>query len=236
MRKAGRVLAEVLEVLTREMAPGMTTGELDRITQRELRRHGAKPSFLGYRSFPAHLCVSVNDEIVHGIPGERILREGDLVSLDVGAIVGGFQADAATTVGLGEVTPVAEALMSTCRGALQAGIARARAGARLGDVSSAIQSYAESRGFWVVREYTGHGIGREMHEDPPVPNFGVAGEGAELLEGMTLALEPMVNERGWRTRVADNHWTVLTADGGLSAHYEHTIAITRGEADVLTML
>ncbi|MBI2957716.1 MAG: type I methionyl aminopeptidase [Chloroflexi bacterium] len=236
MRRAGRVLAELLQVLKKELNAGMKTRDLDRITARELKRLGAKPSFLGYRGFPAHLCVSVNEEIVHGIPGERVIREGDIVSLDVGAIVGGFQGDAAITVGVGRVSPEAGELMSAAEGALKAGIAAARKGNRIGDMSSAIQRYAEAKGFSVVREYTGHGIGREMHEDPQIPNFGTHGEGMELVEGMTMALEPMVNQGTWRTRVAENHWTVVTADGKLSAHFEHTIAITNGEPDILTVL
>lgn len=236
MRRAGRVLAELLQVLTQRIAPGMKTRELDRIALDELNRHGARPSFKGYRGFPAHLCVSVNDEIVHGIPGERVLREGDLVSLDVGSIVDGFQADAATTVALGSVSSEVQKLLETGRGALAAGIGAAKSGARLGDISAAIQQHVESRGFTVVREYTGHGIGREMHEDPQVPNFGTPGEGPELVEGMTLALEPMVNAGTWRTKVAGNRWTVLTADGSLSVHFEHTIAVTRGEAQILTVL
>lgn len=236
MRRAGRVLAELLQVLKKELNAGMKTRDLDRITARELKRLGAKPSFLWYRGFPARLCVSVNEEIVHGIPGERVIREGDIVSLDVGAIVGGFQGDAAITVGVGRVSPEAGELMSAAEGALKAGIAAARKGNRIGDMSSAIQRYAEAKGFSVVREYTGHGIGREMHEDPQIPNFGTHGEGMELVEGMTMALEPMVNQGTWRTRVAENHWTVVTADGKLSAHFEHTIAITNGEPDILTVL
>jgi len=163
-----------------------------------------------------------------------VLREGDIVSLDFGAIFEGLQADAAVTVGVGEVSPAAKRLMATTKGALEAGISAARAGARLGNISAAIQHYVESRGYSVVREYTGHGIGREMHEEPQIPNFGLSGQGPVLKKGMTLALEPMVNIGDWRTRVSDNHWTVLTADGSLSAHFEHTIAITDGEAEVLT--
>lgn len=236
MRRAGRAVAELLGILTRELAPGMRTEDLDGITVRELKRLGAKPSFLGYHGFPARLCVSINDEIVHGIPGDRVINEGDIVSLDVGSVIEGFQADAAITVGIGNISPLARNLMLTTEGALRAGIAAAWKGNRLGDISHAIQSFVESRGFSVVREYTGHGIGRNMHEDPQVPNFGQLGEGIELLEGMTLALEPMVNQGTWRTRVASNRWTVLTADGGLSAHFEHTLAVTSSEAEVLTVL
>jgi len=212
----------------------MKTKELDTIAETEVERLGAKPSFKGYRGFPASLCVSVNDEIVHGIPGERILRDGDIVSLDLGALFMGFQGDSALTIGVGEISPQAQELIKATEGVLAAGIAAARAGARLGDISATMQSYAEKRGYSVVREYSGHGIGREMHEEPQIPNFGLAGTGPVLEKGMTFALEPMVNVGDWRTRVGDDHWTVLTADGSLSAHFEHTIAITDGEAEVLT--
>lgn len=236
MRQAGRIVATVLEALRLQVKPGMKTEELDTIAAQEVVRLGAKPSFKGYHGYPANLCVSVNDEIVHGIPGERVLREGDVVSLDFGAIFQGFQGDAAITVGLGKVSPEAERLIATTDGALKAGIAAARSGARLGDVSAAIQNYIESRRYSVVREYTGHGIGREMHEDPPIPNFGVKGSGPVLKRGMALAIEPMVNIGDWRTKVGGNGWTVSTSDGSLSAHFEHTIAITDGEAEVLTAL
>jgi methionyl aminopeptidase len=234
MRQAGRIVATVLEILAGQIVPGMETRELDVIAVRELKRLGAKSSFKGYRGFPANLCVSVNDEIVHGIPGKRVLHEGDIVSLDLGAIFMGFQGDAAVTVGVGKVSLQAKRLMETSEGALKAGIATACSGARLGDISSAIQNYAESRGYSVVREYTGHGIGREMHEEPQIPNFGLPATGPVLEKGMTLALEPMVNIGDWRTRVGDDHWTVFTADGSLSAHFEHTIAITDTEPEVLT--
>jgi len=236
MRQAGKITATVLEMLKLQVRPGMKTKELDIIAARELEKLGAKPSFKGYQGFPANLCTSVNDEIVHGIPGERILAEGDIVSLDIGAIFMGFQGDTATTVGVGKISSQAKRLSEATEGALKAGIAAAHPGARLGDISAAIQYYAESRGYSVVREYTGHGIGREMHEEPQIPNFGLAGTGPVLQKGMTLALEPMVNAGDWRTRLGDNHWTVLTADGSLSAHFEHTIAITDGEPEVLTIL
>ena len=234
MRQAGRIVAAILEIITGQMKTGMKTKELDAIAAKEVKRHGAKASFKGYRGFPANLCVSVNDEIVHGIPGERVMHEGDIVSLDFGAIFNGFQADAAVTVGIGKVNARAKRLMETTRGALEAGIRAARPGARLGDISAAIQNYAESGGFSVVREYTGHGIGREMHEEPQIPNFGLGGSGPALKKGMVLALEPMVNAGDWRTRQGNDHWLVLTADGSLSAHFEHTIAITDDEAEVLT--
>ena len=228
-------MATVLEVLSLQVRPGMKTKELDIITARELDRLGAKPSFKGYRGFPANLCVSINNEIVHGIPGERVLDEGDIVSLDLGAIFMGFQGDAAVTVGIGEINLQAKQLIETTKGALRAGIATAYPGATLGDISATIQNYAESRGYSVVREYTGHGIGREMHEEPQIPNFGLSGSGPVLKRGMTLALEPMVSIGDWRTRRGDNHWTVFTIDGSLSAHFEHTIAITDAEPEVLTI-
>jgi len=236
MRQAGRIVATILGVLSEQMRPGMKTKELDVIAARELERLGAKSSFKGYHGFPANLCVSVNDEIVHGIPGEKVLDKGDIVSLDFGAIFKGFQGDAAVTVAVGEISSQAEQLMETTEGALKAGIAAAYPGARLGDISAAIQNYAESRGYSVVREYTGHGIGREMHEEPQIPNFGSPGEGPVLKKGMALALEPMVNVGGWRTRLGNDHWVVFTADGSLSAHFEHTIAITDGEPEVLTIV
>ena len=236
MRQAGKITAMVLEMLKSQVRSGMKTKELDVIAARELEKLGAKPSFKGYQGFPANLCVSVNDEIVHGIPGERILAEGNIVSLDIGAIFMGFHGDAAVTIAVSETSPQAKQLIEVTEGALKAGIAAAHPGARLGDISVAIQHYAESRGYSVVREYTGHGIGREMHEEPQIPNFGLAGTGPVLQKGMTLALEPMVNAGDWRTRVGDDSWTVLTADGSLSAHFEHTIAITDGEPEVLTIV
>jgi methionyl aminopeptidase len=236
MRQAGRIVAIVLEVLKAQVRAGMRTEELDSIAVKEVEKLRAIPSFKGYRGYPANLCVSINDEIVHGIPGKRVLREGDIVSIDFGAIYQGFQGDAAVTVGIGTISLEAERLIATTEGALKAGIAAAYAGARLGDISAAIESYVEAKGLNVVREYTGHGIGRDMHEEPQIPNFGIPGQGPVLKKGMTLALEPMVNLGDWRTRLSNDQWTVLTLDGSLSAHFEHTIAITDGEAEVLTAL
>jgi len=236
MRQAGKVVATVLNTLKSKVKPGIRTEELDVIAAGELKRLGAKPSFKGYHGYPANLCVSVNDEIVHGIPGKRVLRDGDLVSLDMGAIFMDFQGDAAVTVGVGKISPEAKRLIETTEGALKAGISAGHAGGRLGDISAAIQQYAESRGYSVVREYTGHGIGREMHEEPQIPNFGLPGEGPVLRRGMTLALEPMVNIGDWHTRVGDDHWVVLTVDGSLSAHFEHTVAVTDGKLEVLTVV
>jgi len=236
MRKAGKIVAEVLKAVSESMEPGMKTKELDIIAEKELERLGAKSSFKGYRGFPATICVSINDEIVHGIPGERVLKDGDIVSLDFGAIYDGFQGDSAMTATVGKAEPESMRLIEATRDTLFAGIAAARDGATLGDVSAAIQKCAETKGYSVVREYTGHGIGRDMHEDPQIPNFGSPGTGPTLKKGMTLAIEPMLNTGTWRTRVADDNWTVLTADGGLSAHFEHTIAIKANdrEAEVLT--
>ncbi|MFC2035468.1 type I methionyl aminopeptidase [Chloroflexota bacterium] len=236
MRQAGRIVATILEVLKLKVRPGIKTEELDVVAAGELERLGARPSFKGYRGFPANLCVSVNDEVVHGIPGKRVLREGDIVSLDFGAIFMGFQGDAAITVGVGKVSPQAKHLIEITEGAMGAGITAAYPGARLGDISAAIQQYAESGGYSVVREYTGHGIGREMHEEPQIPNFGLPGQGPMLKKGMTLAIEPMVNINDWHTKVGDDHWVVSTSDGNLSAHFEHTIAITDSEPEVLTAL
>ncbi|MEE9324926.1 MAG: type I methionyl aminopeptidase, partial [Dehalococcoidia bacterium] len=214
--------------------PGASTAELDAIALQEITKRDAIPSFKGYRGYPAHLCVSINDEVVHGIPSARVIHDGDIVGLDVGAIVKGFQGDAAVTVGVGLKDPKAQELVETARGALEEGIKAAKCGVRLGDVSAAIQSYVEARGFSVVREYVGHGIGRQMHEEPAVPNYGTPGRGLILQKGLVLALEPMVNMGDWRTKVKEDGWTVVTADGSLSAHFEHTIAITDGDAEVLT--
>jgi methionyl aminopeptidase len=236
MRQAGKIVAQVLAKLVEAVQPGLKTEQLDVIAEREIRLLGGIPSFKGYRGYPASLCVSINDEIVHGIPGERVIRIGDIVSLDLGAIYQGFQGDAARTVGVGAVSLKAEALMQATQGALQAGIQRARQGNRLGDISAAIQQHAESRGFAVVREYTGHGIGREMHEDPLIPNFGSPGTGLLLKKGMTLAIEPMLNVGDWLTRVGNNKWTVSTADGSLSAHFENTVLITDNDPEILTVV
>jgi len=232
MRKCGKILAAILDKLRTEIKPGIKTGQLDIIMAGESGKRGVIPSFKNYRGFPANLCVSVNDEIVHGIPGERVLQEGDIVSLDVGANLDGFHTDAAITIGVGRISEEAEDLIAVTEGSLKSGIAQAISGARVEDISSAIQHYVESRGFSVVREYTGHGIGRDLHEEPQIPNF-VAGKGPLLRKGMTMAIEPMVNAGGWHTKLAANQWTVLTVDGSISAHFEHTIAITANEAEIL---
>jgi len=234
MRQAGRIVADILEILSQQVRAGMKTKELDIIAERELEKAEARSSFKGYRGFPASVCTSINDEIVHGIPGERELRDGDILSLDFGAIHNGFHGDAAVTVAVGEVSSQAKQILNAAKGSLEAGIAAAFPGARLGDISTAIQNYAEARGYSVVREYTGHGIGRDMHEEPQIPNFGMPGTGPVLKKGMTFCLEPMLNAGDWRTKLGDDHWTVYTADGCLSAHFEHTIVITDTEPEVLT--
>jgi methionyl aminopeptidase len=240
MRQSSQIVAEILRILIERIKPGMKTKEMDIIAERELKKRDAESSFKGYRGYPATICVSINDEIVHGIPGDRVLKEGDIVSLDFGAKYQGFHGDAAVTVPVGEVSPEAMRLIETTRDSLEKGIAAACAGANLGDISAAIQRYAESQGYSLVREYTGHGIGRKMHEDPQIPNstqppYGLQpGMGPVLKKGMTLALEPMLNAGDWRTRLAGDQWTVLTADGSLSAHFEHTIVIDNIKPEVLT--
>jgi methionyl aminopeptidase len=240
MKQSGMIVATILGKLADHVEPGLKTKELDAIAVRELVRLGAESSFKGYHGYPATVCVSINDEIVHGIPGERALREGDIVSIDFGAIYNGFHGDSAITVPCGKVSREALKLIEATRDALEKAISAARAGGRLGDISAAIEAHALSHGFSVVREYTGHGIGRKMHEDPQIPNcteppYGLkAGTGPMLKKGMTLALEPMLTAGGWRTRVAADNWTVHTTDGSLSAHFEHTIAIDNIEPEVLT--
>ena len=235
MRKAGRVVAVTLAALARQVRPGISTLELDRLAESTIRAQGATPSFKGYRGYPASVCVSVNEEVVHGIPGKRVLREGEIVSLDVGAIFEGMQGDAALTVPVGQVSTRMQTLMRVTQVALAAGIQEARVGNRLGDISAAIQKVAEGAGFSVVREYGGHGVGRSMHEDPHIPNWGQAGTGILLKAGMTLALEPMVNAGKYQVRVKSDNWTVVTVDGQPSAHFEHTVAITEGEPEILTV-
>jgi len=234
MRRAGRVVGETLEILQKAVRPGVTTAELDEIAEREIRARGAIPSFKGYRGFPATICTSLNSEIVHGIPGKRVLKEGDLMKLDCGAIVEGYHGDAAVTVAVGEVSPEALKLIEATERALQAGIAEARPGNRIHDIGAAVQTVAEGAGFSVVREYVGHGIGRALHEDPPVPNYGKPGTGLALEAGLVIAIEPMVNVGSYGTRLLPDGWTVVTADGALSAHFEHTIAITDDGPEVLT--
>ena len=234
MRQAGQVVAATIARLVEFIAPGITTRECDVVAEREIHRLGATPAFKGYRGFPATICISLNEEIVHGIPGDRIIRPGDLVSVDVGAIVEGFYADAAVTLGVGDVTPEAAALIQVTREALERGIQAIHPGARVGDISAAVEQFVEPQGYSVVREYVGHGIGQALHEDPQVPNYGPSGRGPLLRPGMVIAIEPMVNMGGWQTQALEDQWTVVTADGSLSAHFEHTIAITEKGPEVLT--
>ena len=236
MRRAGQVVARMIAAMKLALEPGMTTKDLDTVAAKELKRQGAKPAFLGYMGFPATICTSVNEEIVHGIPGDRVLKEGDLIKLDVGAIVDGLYGDSAVTLPVGQVSEEALKLIEATKGSLDAAIAVVKTGNRLGDIGAAVQEYAESRGYGVVREYVGHGIGRKLHEDPQIPNYGVAGRGALLHTGMVIAIEPMVNIGTWRTQALEDGWTVVTADGQLSAHFEHTMAISEDGAEVLTLL
>jgi methionyl aminopeptidase len=235
MRQAGRAVAEVLATLRQEIRPGLMLKRLDDIVRREFAKRKVSPTFLHYNGYPARVCVSVNDEVVHGIPDRRVLQEGDIVSIDLGATYKGFVGDAAITVGVGRISREAERLVRVTEEALWEGIKVAKVGARLGQISASIQTHAERNGFSVVREYVGHGVGRSMHEDPQVPNFGPPDRGPLLQKGMTLALEPMVTAGNWQTKKDSDGWTVRTADGSLAAHFEHTIAITEGEAEVLTL-
>ena len=234
MREAGRIVAGALSQLAGRVEPGVTTAQLNDWGETLIEKAGATPSFKGYRGFPAAITVSVNDELVHGIPGPRVLEEGDIVSLDLGVVFRGFQGDAAVTVPVGKVGEEALRLLDATEGALRAGIDQAHPGNRVGNISAAVQEHVEARGFEVVRKYVGHGIGREMHQPPQVPNFGAAGHGPALKPGITLALEPMVSAGGSDTRVLDDNWTVVIADGSLSAHFEHTIAVTEDGPEVLT--
>ena len=235
MHESGKILASVLEIVAEAVCPGLTIQKLDTIVEEEFRRRDVIPTFLGYQGYPAHVCVSVNEEIVHGIPGDRVLQAGDIVSIDLGNTHNGFVADSALTVGVGDIGPKEQRLIDVTYQSLWEGIRAARPGARMGEISNAIQTCAEAEGFSLVREYVGHGIGRDMHEDPPVPNFGPTDRGPVLRKGMVLALEPMVTAGDWRTKKHDDQWTVSTLDGSLSAHFEHTIAITDGEPTVLTL-
>ncbi|SMB88925.1 methionine aminopeptidase, type I [Thermanaeromonas toyohensis ToBE] len=236
MRRAGRVVAEVLAILEQHIAPGVTTLELNRIAEEALSRRGAIPAFKGYRGFPASICVAINQEVVHGIPSLKKLAEGDIISIDIGAVIDGYYGDAAATFPVGAIDEEKKRLLKVTREALWQGIKQAVVGNRLSDISHAIQSYVESNGFSVVRDYVGHGIGREMHEDPQVPNFGRPGRGPRLRPGMTLAIEPMVNAGTHEVLTLSDGWTVVTADGKPSAHFEHTVAITEDGPDILTLL
>jgi methionyl aminopeptidase len=234
MAVAGRLLAEVADELREAVKPGIRTEELDRLADRLIRARGGKPGFLGYQGFPKSICISVNDEAVHGIPGHRRVEEGDIVSLDLGLVRDGFWADMGVTVPAGRVSAEALRLIRATEESLYVGIEQAQPGNRLGDVSSAIQRYVEAAGFSVIRQFVGHGIGRQMHEDPQVPNFGTPHTGPELRPGMTLAIEPMVNAGGYEVYIRPDAWTVCTSDGSLSAYAEHTVAVTAEGPRILT--
>jgi methionyl aminopeptidase len=235
MRRNNRLVAQVLQRLREAIEPGITTAELDQLAERSIREAGATPAFKGYRGYPASLCVSVNEEVVHGIPGPRRLREGEIVSLDVGVYRNEYYGDAAITVPVGKVSEQATRLLEVTQQALAKGIEQATHGNRLLDIAHAIQSWVESRGFAVVRDFVGHGIGRALHEDPQVPNFGPPHHGPRLRPGMVLAIEPMINVGTWAVKILEDGWTVVTADRSLSAHFEHTIAISDGEPDILSL-
>jgi methionyl aminopeptidase len=238
MRESGRINAMALSAVREAINPGITTGELNAIAEEVIRKHGGTPTFLGYPGpypFPATLTISINEELVHGIPGKRRLKEGDIVSIDCGTTYGGFVGDSAITVGVGEISNEASQLLEVTENSLHEGILKMKAGNRIGDISAAIQRYVESYGYHVPREYTGHGVGRQMHEGPQVPNYGYPGRGQLLRSGMTIALEPMVLLGTSRTKVLPDKWTVVSADGSLTAHFEHTIAITDGDARILTL-
>ncbi len=235
MRRASRVVAEVLSQLQPLVKPGVSTAELDRFAEKRVRELGAVPAFLGYRGYPATLCVSINEEIVHGIPSpKRFVKAGDIVSLDMGAVADGFYGDAALTVAAGEISPQARRLMEVTRESLARALSAVKAGARLGDVSHAVEACAKANGMAVVREFTGHGIGRRLHEEPSIPNFGRPGTGPELKAGMTLAIEPMLCLGRADVVVKNDGWTAVSADGSLAAHYEHTVAVTEDGCEVLT--
>jgi methionyl aminopeptidase len=231
---AGAILADCIDALTEAAAPGVTTAELDRIAEKFIRRHRGVPTFLGYRGFPASICASPNDMVVHGIPGKYRAAEGDLLSIDVGVTLEGYVADSAVTLPMGAVEPEAQRLLDVTRESLEAGIAECREGRRLGDISHAVQEVVEAAGFSVVRSLVGHGVGKEMHEDPQIPNYGDPGRGPRLEEGMVFAIEPMVNAGAYEVVVADDGWAIHTADGSLSAHFEHTVAVGKRGPQVLT--
>ncbi|HOJ51717.1 MAG TPA: type I methionyl aminopeptidase [Syntrophales bacterium] len=235
IRESNLIVAEVLDALKKEVKAGVTTKELNEYCEELVRKWGAKPAFKGYRGYPYALCTSVNEEVVHGMPSDRRLKEGDILSLDFGVYYKGYYGDAAITVPVGEVSEEARKLIKVTEAALYKGIEEAQAGNRLGDISAAVQSHVEGAGFSVVRDFVGHGIGSELHEDPQIPNFGVRGRGVLLKEGMVLAIEPMVNAGTYKVKVLDDGWTVVTEDGSLSAHFEHSIAITANGPDILSM-
>jgi len=236
MRKSNAIVAAILEELRKKIRPGLKTIELDRLSEEMALKKGARPAFKGYRGYPYSLCTSVNSEVVHGMPSERELKEGDIVSLDFGILNDGYYGDAAVTVPVGEITPAAKRLLQVTEEALYRGIAEVKAGNRIGDISSAIQNHVEASGYSVVRDLVGHGIGKSLHEDPQVPNYGTSGRGVELKPGMVFAIEPMVNEGTYRVDILRDGWTVVTADGKLSAHFEHSVAITENGPVILSRI
>jgi methionyl aminopeptidase len=235
MRQAGRIVAEVLELISENIKPGVTTKTLDRLAAEHFEKCGAKPAFLGYQGFPANICVSIDDEVVHGIPGDRKLIEGQIVSIDVGSILDGYYGDGARSFGVGQISPESKQLLEVTENSLLMGIEQCRIGNQLGDVSAAVQTYVEARGFSAVRDLVGHGIGRKMHEEPQVPNYGKPGTGMALKEGLVLAIEPMINAGGYDIRILPDGWTIVTADGSNSAHFEHTVAVTANGPEILTV-
>ena len=236
MRRAGAVVADILVVLQGLVKPGLTTGEIDRIAREELKKRGAKPAFLNYHGFPGVICVSINHEIVHGIPSDkRALKDGDIVGLDFGCVIDRFYGDSAVTVGVGKIEAEAERLIRVTRESLERGIAAVKAGARVGDIGAAVQSHAEAAGYGVVRDFVGHGIGRALHEEPPIPNYGKAGSGPRLKAGMAIAIEPMINAGGVEVETLADGWTAVTKDRKLSAHFEHTVAVTETGYEILTL-
>jgi methionyl aminopeptidase len=236
LKKSNAIVAEVFQKLKKAIVPGITTKELDQIAEEMILSRGAISAFKGYRGFPATLCISINEEVVHGIPGQRRLKEGDIVSLDLGAILNGYFGDAAITLPVGELDLVAKRLLEVTEKALYIGIDQVKVGHRLFDISYAIQTWVESHGFSVVRDFVGHGIGKDLHEEPQIPNFGSPHQGPRLEKGMVFALEPMVNEGTYGVRILSDGWTVVTADGKRSAHFEHSIVITDGGAEILSIL
>jgi len=236
IRRASRIVAEVLRQLEQMIKAGVTTAALDKKAEQMIRKAGAEPAFLGYHNYPASICTSINEEVVHGIPGLRRLKEGDIISIDVGVRLKGYYGDAAATFAVGEITPAAARLIDVTRRSLEEAIKAMQVGSRLSDLSHAVQSYVEANKFSVVRNFVGHGIGAEMHEGPQLPNFGEPGRGPVLQQGVVLAIEPMVNAGGWAVEVLTDRWTVITKDRGLSAHFEHTVALGAAGPEILTLL
>ncbi|WP_291561029.1 MULTISPECIES: type I methionyl aminopeptidase [unclassified Clostridium] len=235
MRNAGKVVADTLATIEAVIKPGITTAEINKLAEEFILEQGAKPSFKGYGGFPASICASVNDEVIHGIPDNRVLQEGDIISVDCGAVLNGFHGDAARTFPVGKISKEAEELIRVTKECFFKGVEKAKVNNRLTDISAAIQIYAESFGYSVVRDFVGHGIGKSMHEDPQVPNYGTAGRGPKLSHGMVLAIEPMINIGKFNVKVKPNGWTVVTSDGSLSAHYENTVAILNSGPEILTL-